>query len=765
MPIPDELKAYPQWICWLETVTDKGGKTKLPYNPITGQLASVTDPASWTTYDVASSQAHRFSGLGFVLTEADPYTFIDLDSPTAPHLNYTLEKQHKILSIQERIVETFDTYSERSPSKKGLHLLCRGLVTQGRRRDCIEIYSSLRYMTITGDTYIDKPILERQSLITTLWDELSPPNSKGKSEFKDQPQTCDDLDIYNQASNAENGNKFLELWRGQWEQYYPSQSQADFALINILSFYSRNKDQILRLFLQSALGQRDKAKRVDNYLLPMIKRSFDNLPPEIDVSKAVEHAKEKLELAVAANPFSGSLFAGVPDPEYDWTVPPGLLGEVAQFIYSAVPRPVKEVALAASIGLMAGICGRSYNVSGTGLNQYILVLANTGTGKEGASKGIERIMETVKTFVPAALDFIGPSEIASGPALIKYLNKQVCFVSIVGEFGLLLQQMCSAHANAPQATLRRTLLDLYNKSGAGDVLRPTIYSDKDKNTAVVHSPAFTLLGESIPDAFYKALDETMILQGLFPRFTVIEYTGRRPELNRFHKEAEPSAPMIQRLCELATSCLQMIQHGRVIHIAFDPDGTALETKFDKFCDNHVNGTNLEIARQLWTRAHMKALKLAGLIAVGVSPTRPVVIAETMQWAIDVVSRDITNVMGRFERGAIGLETSESGQIEKVRAVIAEFMVRPIDATMKKYGVVDQMKADNTVPHQYIQRKLLSNTEFQKDRMGATAALKRAVDSFVTEGSLLKLKDMQMYQRYQKTCTAYSIADPSRFIHR
>jgi len=86
---------------------------------------------------------------------------------------------------------------------------------------------------------------------------------------------------------------------------------------------------------------------------------------------------------------------------------------MAQFIYSAAPRPVPEVALAAAIGLMAGITGRAYNISGTGLNQYVLLLAMTGAGKEAAASGINKLMNTIKMQVPTSTGFIGPSEISS----------------------------------------------------------------------------------------------------------------------------------------------------------------------------------------------------------------------------------------------------------------------------------------------------------------------------------------------------------------
>src|ERR1019366_707171 len=46
MPIPEELTAYPQWVVWKYATTPEGKTTKLPYSPVTGQLASVNDPST-----------------------------------------------------------------------------------------------------------------------------------------------------------------------------------------------------------------------------------------------------------------------------------------------------------------------------------------------------------------------------------------------------------------------------------------------------------------------------------------------------------------------------------------------------------------------------------------------------------------------------------------------------------------------------------------------------------------------------------------------
>src|SRR5690349_18475173 len=106
--------------------------------------------------------------------------------------------------------------------------------------------------------------------------------------------------------------------------------------------------------------------------------------------------------------------------------PPGLLGQIASYVYDQAPRPVVEIAVAAAIALMSAVCGRSYNVSGTGINTYLLVLARTGTGKEAMASGIDRLITAVTRGVPAAAEFIGPAEISSPQALTKYMANTSC---------------------------------------------------------------------------------------------------------------------------------------------------------------------------------------------------------------------------------------------------------------------------------------------------------------------------------------------------
>ena len=162
--------------------------------------------------------------------------------------------------------------------------------------------------------------------------------------------------------------------------------------------------------------------------------------------------------------------------------PPGLVGDIAQSIYAMAPRPVPELAIAAAIGLMSGVCGRSFNVSGTGLNNFVLALAPTGRGKEAINSGISRIIDTIANpadgtaCVPLATTFYGSSDAASGQGLARELAAREfpCFVSITGEFGHRFGQMADDRATDANKSLRRLMLDSYNKSGHGQRLGQTV---------------------------------------------------------------------------------------------------------------------------------------------------------------------------------------------------------------------------------------------------------------------------------------------------
>lgn len=788
--IPLELRQLPQWVLWKLEDIGATKPTKIPYT-IYGELANVNDPATWSTFEKviealqSSKSAIPYSGIGFVFTTNDEYCFIDLDDPTG---------DQAVVERQIKVSKEFDSYSEVSQSGKGLHIIIRGNIPQGRRRSNIEIYSSQRYAVMTGIVHNNKPILNYQDKLTMLYEQMG----SGPANYVysgNEQEKFEDKVIVEMAAKAVNGEKFKDLLISNWNSRYQSQSEADLAFIDMLAFYTQNRAQIVRIFRQSPLGARPKAKRND-YIDSMINRSFDRMLPPIDidgfkiaaekfgsVAQLVEPVPHK-NIDVGSSPtattnitgssngkteaFEASNIGSTPIPvSKDFTnrkfnihnVPPGLMGEIAQFIYQAAPRPVPEIALAGSIALLSGICGRAYNVSGTGLNQYVLAIAYTGVGKEAAASGIDKLMESIRLQVPTSVNFIGPSEIASGQALVKYLNSNPCFVSILGEFGLRLQAMSNPHGNNAEVNLRRMLLDLFNKSGFGQVFRPSIYSDKEKNISATNAPAFSFFAESTPGRFYDVLNEDMITEGLLPRFNLIEYTGERPKRNKFHTQALPSMALIDRFSGLVAMCEQIMHAKKVINIEYSPDGLDLLDAFDLYCDGRINnaGPN-EVIRHLWNRAHIKALKIAALIAVGVNMADPLIISEYADWAITFVVNDIQLLSSKFEQGQIGGSTSELKQLEHARHIIREYITTDYDDKIKKYKADQRLHNDKIVPKSYLSRRLAAQTSFRNDKMGSTIALQRVIQNLIDSDTIREVPTQQLLDKYGTRQKAYAISN-------
>ena len=449
-----------------------------------------------------------------------------------------------------------------------------------------------------------------------------------------------------------------------------------------------------------------------------------------------------------------------------YSVPPGFLGELAQFIYGAAPRPVPEIALAGAIGLLAGIVGRAYNVSNPpiGLNQYVLLLAPTGTGKEAIANGYSALMKSIRSAVPASADFVGPGEMASHQAVIKYMaGGQTSFVSLVGEFGIYLQQMVGPKAPPHLTGLRRFLLDAYGKSGAYGEIRPSIYSDREKNTTAIQSPALSLVGESTPEKFYEGLNEGLIAEGLLPRFTLIEYYGDRPDLNE-DACAVPSPEFAAKLAELCAHCLMLNQPGHTpATVQLSDEARAIFDEFNSYADEQIRGKG-EVTRQLWNRAHLKALKLAALVAVGWNPYMPTITPDFALWAIQLEKANVRNLLGRFEAGEVGEQSaSESAQQKRLRAVIKDWFSKPW-AELQRYKIgTEAMRMGGVIPYSYISKRLTSDAAFKNAKLGATATLKRTIEELRLCGEINRVSQQSLSAKFGVTMECYAVTDVEQFL--
>lgn len=247
--IPVDLRERPQW-CLADP--EKSPRT------ISGLRASPTDPDTWTDFQTAIEAAGRMGfEIGFVLSPHDEFACIDLD------VKHDTPQDH--IDRCHRIAEAAESYAERSLSGRGLHVWVRAALDgPGCHRDGVEVYDRDRFMICTGDVVIERPIEDGQPLIDVLVEQMRPRRAHNQP-LSDEPETEPDAVIIDRARGAANGTRFVAHYEGNFASIgHDDHSRADMALMQMLAFYTPNNDQLKRVFLSSALGQRDKAaKRID----------------------------------------------------------------------------------------------------------------------------------------------------------------------------------------------------------------------------------------------------------------------------------------------------------------------------------------------------------------------------------------------------------------------------------------------------------------------------------------------------------------------
>lgn len=793
--IPDELKSLPHWCV--------AAPDKSPYKP-TGQRASVTNPSDWTDWSTASRIAAHWSGagIGYVLHEGDQISCIDLDvkDDTPP----------ETIARYQRIIESLDSYTERSRSGKGYHIWVKGKVGPGARRDGVEIYSQERFIICTGNVVLQRPIADRQHILDMLVADIRNQQRDVSTDLVELPEVETDDDILRKARSASNADKFADLWAGNWQAYpqeYPSQSEADLSLMSMLCFYTESNVQVRRLFRLSALGQREKATRNDKYInrtLSIIRGRQNNEkhaaaagavyaaalvtalagdqkrpvgPANPETDPKTEPDSEHGAQAAAALLASSSAALTSHDPERNnmlllelrrkaeeqfqermlseshntmmalenaytdkpFLWPPGATGELARWIYHNSVRPVQEIAITTALGIIAGFAGRAYNISGSGLNVYLVLLASSGVGKESITATVSKLLGILQNAgMMAAPDFISFDEHASGPALMRDISsrKMDSMLHLTGEWGRKLRRLADDKAGSAAESLRTSMTQIYQKSGNGSTIGGIRYSDAEKNAAMARPFAYTMMGEATPSTFFDALTPSMMEDGFLSRFIHIMYTGERPEFNERAGSHSLSAVAGGNLCQILNVACTTPQ-GRVVDVVQDEASTVAIRNFDKFCDRQINDSmrrHVESWRQSWNRAHLKVLKVAALLAVMDNPSAPVVTMEHTQWAMDLVNRDILLLQGKALSGELASVDDDEARMQVIRKRIVEYLT----GKAENYKVDPDLKRQGLIPARYLQQRTqLSN--FKTHKLGHSSCLKLMLATMVANGELRTAK--------------------------
>src|SRR5215207_2842951 len=258
--IPEELRMSSSWVLWRKEHRD-GKLTKVLYQA-SHRRADSTAPRTWTSFEEAVEAFEHddfFDGIGFVFHPDNPYCGADIDDVTEDEAR--------------RWIERFDSYTERSPSGNGFHIICKAEVPKGTNRAEGELYSSGRFFTMTGDVVRDAPVREAQDAADEFYRFLRS-NDQEPAPPAAPASTLTDAEVVRLAEKAKNGAEFSVVYRGGGQ--FKSGSERDLSLASRLAFWTQDEAQIERIMRGSGCV-REKWSKHRTYLRDTIRKALSSL--------------------------------------------------------------------------------------------------------------------------------------------------------------------------------------------------------------------------------------------------------------------------------------------------------------------------------------------------------------------------------------------------------------------------------------------------------------------------------------------------------
>ena len=310
--IPNKMKRAKRWVCYRrEKRKDKWNNVP---KTISGRPASHSNSETWDSFSKANTarKLHGFDGISFAL--GDNWIGFDFDNVFNKENRSWHEPSAEIINS---LIEN-GAYVEFSPSGTGIHciLWAEDLLNDDQFLDlknrisiaktgfkkefkddsgaAIEFYHTNRILTTTGNV-IDNcnPDFSNGHHKDAIKDacqtiiELFQIKKRKKKDTENIKTDLSDSEVIEIASNASNGQKFKDLWSGDWKSYGDSQSSADIALLNMLAFYTGcNFGQMKQLFEQSGLHRKHKG---ETYLETTVQNAIEFCNEVYKVKKKTEN--------------------------------------------------------------------------------------------------------------------------------------------------------------------------------------------------------------------------------------------------------------------------------------------------------------------------------------------------------------------------------------------------------------------------------------------------------------------------------------------
>ena len=360
-------------------------------------------------------------------------------------------------------------------------------------------------------------------------------------------------------------------------------------------------------------------------------------------------------------------------PKCNLLCPPGLVGEVAQYINSQCRYPRENLAVISAIVAVGNIGGLFYKIKDNKLtsNLFAFCVAGSATGKEAVLQAVNDL------HIEAGLAAAIHGSIKSEQEIVRNLIRHQAAFYIIDELGIFMRKLNMSHKSGGASYLQGVigmLMAAYSKGNgslllSGDV-KEEIKSGLSREYAALQkraddgdqvddrledikqtilnidnglkNPFLSMIGFSTPSTFNECVSFEQVTSGFIGRSLIINEPDTNPKRKRGFVAPEMPQSLIDKLQALThtdsyNSAIPRIQAGTYKYITTTPEAQkALEESADWFEDEAEKHTERTGFEAVVRRGYEMVEKVSFILSIG-SPERGL---EAVEWANEYIRRDI-----------------------------------------------------------------------------------------------------------------------------
>lgn len=286
-------------------------------------------------------------------------------------------------------------------------------------------------------------------------------------------------------------------------------------------------------------------------------------------------------------------------------VPPsGILRHAFDFYCQCAYRESHVMGLAVALSLCQTIFGRRVR-SHTDMrtNDYNLVLATTGSGKETCETAITKILNAAD----AKGSHLIPPDIQSGNGLMHAIAANPCGVWVCDEFGKILQAVLDRKGNQHIKNIGNHLLKLYGKSNG--MYGGAAHSDGIRNRVI--EPHLVVLGLATGSTVFDCVTTENVNDGLLGRiaFWPVQDRPKPKDELQIAKPSDDLVSVVQAWIEFAPGGNLGKEHPKAETIYMSADAKGRWNAHAKQIDERMREES-ESRAAIWARVAARSMKLA-----------------------------------------------------------------------------------------------------------------------------------------------------------